>query len=131
MRIPPFITTLGGMFIFRGTGRLVLDSKTVSVQDPAFLNIFTAYIKIPGLDTDGRILSPLIVGVIAVVIIFYIHYSFQSQQGEKRISSEYCSGRFRTQWSDQCRAFSILLSVKPVQRYLRHAGMGSSNLSDL
>ena len=71
VRIPPFITTLGGMFIFRGIGRLVLDSKTVSVQEPAFLNIFTAYIKIPGLDSDGRILSPLIVGVIAVVIIFY------------------------------------------------------------
>ena len=52
VRIPPFITTLGGMFVFRGFGRLVLDSKTVSVQDPAFLNIFTAYIKIPGLDTD-------------------------------------------------------------------------------
>ena len=44
-------------------GRLVLDSKTVSVQDPTFLNIFTAYIKIPGLDNDARILSPLLVGL--------------------------------------------------------------------
>lgn len=49
VRIPPFITTLAGMFIFRGIGRLVLDSKTVSVQNKTFLNIFTAYIKIPGL----------------------------------------------------------------------------------
>jgi putative multiple sugar transport system permease protein len=71
VRIPPFITTLGGMFIFRGIGRLVLDSKTVPVQEEAFLNMFTAYIKIPGLDTDERILSPIIVGIIAVVIIFY------------------------------------------------------------
>lgn len=64
VRIPPFITTLGGMFIFRGLGRMVLDSKTVAIQDPTFLNIFTAYIKIPGLD-DGKIkLSPIIVGVV-------------------------------------------------------------------
>ena len=71
VRIPPFITTLGGMFVFRGFGRLILDSKTVSVQDAAFLNIFTAYIKIPGLDTDARILSPLVIGALVVVFIFY------------------------------------------------------------
>ena len=35
VRIPPFITTLAGMFIFRGIGRLVLDSKTVPVKNTA------------------------------------------------------------------------------------------------
>ena len=53
VRIPPFITTLGGMFIFRGIGRIILDNRTVSIQDSRFLDIFTAYIKIPGLD-DGE-----------------------------------------------------------------------------
>lgn len=52
-RIPPFITTLAGMFIFRGFGRLVLDNKTVSIQNKSFLNVFTSYINIPGLD-DGK-----------------------------------------------------------------------------
>lgn len=83
VRIPPFITTLGGMFIFRGFGRLILDSKTVSVQDATFLNIFTAYIKIPGLDTDGRILSPLVVGVIAVIVIFYMTISSRANKAKK------------------------------------------------
>lgn len=83
VRIPPFITTLGGMFIFRGFGRLVLDSKTVSVQDTTFLNIFTAYIKIPGLDTDTRILSPLIIGVLAVVFIFYSTISSRANKAKK------------------------------------------------
>lgn len=69
VRIPPFITTLGGMFIFRGLGRFVLNSKTVAVQDPTFLNIFTAYIKIPGLDDGDIKLSPIIVGVVAAVLI--------------------------------------------------------------
>lgn len=69
VRIPPFITTLGGMFIFRGLGRFILDSKTVAVQDPTFLNIFTAYIHVPGLDDGDMKLSPIIVGVIAAVAI--------------------------------------------------------------
>ena len=83
VRIPPFITTLGGMFIFRGIGRLVLDSKTVSVQDATFLNIFTAYIKIPGLDTDGRILSPIVVGALAVIFIFISTISSRKNKAKK------------------------------------------------
>ncbi len=83
VRIPPFITTLGGMFIFRGIGRLVLSSKTVSVQNQTFLNIFTAYIKIPGLDTDERILSPLVVAVIAIAIIFYMTISSRANKAKK------------------------------------------------
>ncbi|MEE1305752.1 MAG: sugar ABC transporter permease [Agathobacter sp.] len=69
VRIPPFITTLGGMFIFRGIGRIVLDSKTVAVQNKTFLDIFTKYINIPGLD-DGKFkYSPLIVAIIVSVVL--------------------------------------------------------------
>lgn len=71
VRIPPFITTLGGMFIFRGLGRFVLNSKTVAIQDSTFLNIFTAYIKIPGLDDGAIKLSPIIVGVVAAVLVIF------------------------------------------------------------
>lgn len=79
VRIPPFITTLAGMFVFRGIGRLILDSKTVPIKDKAFTNLFTSYINIPGLDVistranpvdNPHIWSPLVVGVIAIVIIF-------------------------------------------------------------
>ncbi len=83
VRIPPFITTLGGMFIFRGIGRLVLDSKTVSVQDQTFLNIFTAYIKIPGLDNDAHIWSPMVVGLIAVAILFCNTISSRRNKAKK------------------------------------------------
>lgn len=83
VRIPPFITTLGGMFIFRGIGRLILDSKTVAVQDQTFLNIFTAYIKIPGLDTDAHIWSPLLIGVLAVAFIVYGTISSRANKAKK------------------------------------------------
>ncbi|MCC8138981.1 MAG: sugar ABC transporter permease [Lachnospiraceae bacterium] len=83
VRIPPFITTLGGMFMFRGFGRLVLNSKTVSVQNASFLNIFTAYIKIPGLDNDTRILSPLVIGAVVVVFLFYRAISSRAKKAKK------------------------------------------------
>ena len=71
-RIPPFITTLAGMFIFRGFGRLILDNKTVSIQSQDFLKVFTSYINIPGLD-DTANYSALIVGiVVAVYVIFNV-----------------------------------------------------------
>ena len=79
VRIPPFITTLAGMFAFRGIGRLILDSKTVPIKDKTFTNLFTSYINIPGLDVistranpveNPHIWSPLVVGAIAIVIIF-------------------------------------------------------------
>ena len=81
VRIPPFITTLAGMFIFRGIGRLILDSKTVGMRDPAFNNLFMSYINIPGLDVvstkenpveNPHIWSPLIIGAVVVLLIFFL-----------------------------------------------------------
>ena len=78
VRIPPFITTLAGMFIFRGIGRLILDSKTVPIKDTAFTNLFTSYINIPGLDVistkanpvdNPHIWSPLVIGGIVVAVL--------------------------------------------------------------
>ena len=69
VRIPPFITTLGGMFIFRGIGRIILGNKTVPIQDERFLNFFTKYIHIPGLDDGGAIWSALVIGVVVAVLI--------------------------------------------------------------
>jgi putative multiple sugar transport system permease protein len=53
-RIPPFITTLAGMFVFRGLGRVILDSKTLTIKNQLFLDTFTAYLKFPGLD-NGKV----------------------------------------------------------------------------
>lgn len=71
-RIPPFITTLAGMFIFRGIGRVILDSKTIAIKDQLFLDTFTSYLKIPGLD-DGKVKnSAIILGIVAVVIYIIV-----------------------------------------------------------
>ena len=81
VRIPPFITTLAGMFIFRGIGRLVVNNKTVPMQNAAFNNLFTSYINIPGLDVistkdapvdNPHIWSPLVIGGIVVLLILLL-----------------------------------------------------------
>lgn len=71
VHIPPFICTLAGMFLFRGLGRVILDSKTVPISNKTFLNIFASYINIPGLDTGDskRVMSALIAGIAVAVIL--------------------------------------------------------------
>ncbi|HWP50180.1 MAG TPA: sugar ABC transporter permease [Clostridia bacterium] len=82
MHIPPFISTLAGMFLFRGLGRVLLGSKTVNIADKTFLGIFTSYITIPGIDGDVN-WSTLIVGIIvAVALIMYTSYN-REQKAKK------------------------------------------------
>jgi putative multiple sugar transport system permease protein len=81
-RIPPFITTLAGMFIFRGIGRVVLDSKTIPIKNQQFLDTFTAYFNVPGLDSGKIKYSAIIVGIIAVAA--YVIFTIISNSNKKR-----------------------------------------------
>lgn len=69
IHIPPFICTLAGMFLFRGLGRVLLHSKTVSINDATFLKIFASYINIPGIDAGEVKWSAFIVGIVVAVIL--------------------------------------------------------------
>ena len=83
-RIPPFITTLAGMFVFRGIGRVILDSKTIPIKNQLFLNTFTSYIKIPGVDNGKIKYSAIIIGIIAVaayIIITIINNRNRKKKG--------------------------------------------------
>ena len=40
VRVPPFIVTLSGMFVFRGLSNVVLDGKTMSVTNETFVKVF-------------------------------------------------------------------------------------------
>ena len=69
VHVPPFICTLSGMFLFRGLGRIILQSKTVAVSDRTFLNIFASYINIPVIDDGDVKWSAFIAGCIIAVFI--------------------------------------------------------------
>ena len=72
VHIPPFICTLAGMFLFRGLGRVILGSKTVSIQNDLFLNIFASYINVPGIDAGEVKWSAFAVGIIVAVALLVI-----------------------------------------------------------
>lgn len=62
VRIPPFVTTLAGMLIFRGLALVLMDSKGISPYPPEFINLFNSFI--PGNADQSVILSvSVIIGV--------------------------------------------------------------------
>lgn len=83
MHIPPFIATLAGMFLFRGLGRVLLASKTVSIANQTFLNIFSSYITVPGVDSKVY-WSALIVGIavaLALIVLTFVNRSKKARKG--------------------------------------------------
>ena len=89
VHIPPFICTLAGMFLFRGFGRVVLDSHTVSINNKLFLNIFASYINIPGIDVETK-WSAFAVGIIvaAILLIFtVVNRARKAQKGYKQATA--------------------------------------------
>ena len=44
LHIPPFITTLSGMLLWRGVALIVLDGMTISPLPQKYLNLFSSYI---------------------------------------------------------------------------------------
>lgn len=71
VRVPPFITTLAGMLIFRGLSNVVLNGRTQSISDQAFKDIFgggaTCYIPDPFGGGTINVLC-LIVGIAACLL---------------------------------------------------------------
>lgn len=74
VRVPPFIVTLSGMFVFRGLSNVVLDGKTMSVTNETFVKVFGggADCYIPDFlgGGEGTNLLALVVG--AIVAILYV-----------------------------------------------------------
>ncbi len=81
IHIPPFICTLAGMFLFRGIGRVILDSKTIPVNNKSFLDIFASYIQIPGLD-DKIKWSALIVGIAVAVLLMVTLFTGRAKKSK-------------------------------------------------
>lgn len=72
MKVPPFITTLAGMYAFRGLSNVVLQGMTVGVRNQNFLNIFGggADCYIPDFLGNGEMnLTCMVTGCILAVAI--------------------------------------------------------------
>ena len=82
-RVPSFVCTLAGMFMFIGLARVILDSRTMAITDNHFLDAFASYIQVPGLD-DGPIKwSCFIVGAVACAIIIIVGVFARAKRKKK------------------------------------------------
>ena len=75
VHVPPFITTLAGMLVFRGLSNVVLNGMTISIKNEMFVNLFGggADCYIPDLfGNEGFNLTCMIAGGIAVTIFVII-----------------------------------------------------------
>ena len=87
VRVPPFITTLSDMLVFRGLSNVVLKGRTQSVSHETFVRLFgggaNCYVPdfIGGPDAEINMLC-LVVGGAAIVI--YLAATFMSRAGRIR-----------------------------------------------
>lgn len=75
VRVPPFITTLAGMLVFRGLSNVVLDGLTVSLTNTTFVRIFGggANCYIPDFfGIDGFNLTAMLAGIVASVLYLFL-----------------------------------------------------------
>lgn len=75
VHVPPFITTLAGMLVFRGLSNVVLNGLTISIKSPVFINLFGggADCYVPDLfGGNGFNITCMLAGVIAVTLFVII-----------------------------------------------------------
>ena len=75
VKVPPFITTLAGMLIFRGLSNVVLQGKTMAVTNEKFVQIFGggANCYVPDFFGGENInILCLVVGILACIIYLVI-----------------------------------------------------------
>ena len=89
VKVPPFITTLSGMMVFRGLSNVVLQGKTVSVTNEKFIQIFGggANCYVPDLFGGGDFnILCLVVGLIAYGL--YVFFTLRNRSVRKKAGLE-------------------------------------------
>lgn len=87
VHVPPFITTLSGMLVFRGLSNVVLNGMTVSVKNESFVRFFGGGSEcyVPDFIGGGSKINVLciVVGVAAVVIYLLLTVRRRQQRKKK------------------------------------------------
>ncbi len=86
VKVPPFITTLSGMMVFRGLSNVVLQGKTMAVTNEKFVQIFGGGSKcyVPDIFGGAEInILCLVVGLIACAL--YLFFTFRNRFMRKKV----------------------------------------------
>jgi len=88
IKVPPFITTLAGMLVFRGLSNVVLQGKTLAVKDPTFIKLFGGGkdCYVPDI-FHGEGINMLCLVVAGIAILIFVVMTFVSRSN--RVSKGY------------------------------------------
>ncbi len=89
VKVPPFITTLSGMLVFRGLSNVVLQGKTLAVTNAKFVQIFGggANCYVPDLlNGEGINLLCILVGALACLV--YLFFTFKANISRRKAGLE-------------------------------------------
>ena len=86
VHVPPFITTLSGMLVFRGLSNVVLNGMTVSVTNQQFIKIFGggANCYVPDFIGGGSDINVLCLVVGAIAVAVYLFSTISSRMTRKK-----------------------------------------------
>ncbi len=91
VHVPPFITTLAGMLVFRGLSNVVLDGLTVSLSDAGFVKVFGggADCYIPDFfGGNGFNITCMVFGVVACAIYILVQIKNRMNRAKKGYEME-------------------------------------------
>ncbi|NLL79183.1 MAG: sugar ABC transporter permease [Clostridiales bacterium] len=95
VHVPPFITTLSGMLVFRGLSNVVLQGMTVSLKSETFIKLFGggADCYVPDLfGVEGFNMTCMLVGVAACAIYVIIQLKNRITRARKGYEMENLGG---------------------------------------
>lgn len=91
VKIPPFIVTLSGMFVFRGLSNVILNGLTISPMPDKYLNIFNSYVP-DFFGGEGFNITCMLAGVLACVIFVALQMKNRADRAKKGYELESFGG---------------------------------------
>lgn len=86
-RIPPFIVTLAGMFVFRGLSNVILNGLTLAPMPNSYLNLFNTYV--PDIfGGNGFNITCMVVGILSCIIYAVLQIKSRKDRSKKGYQME-------------------------------------------
>lgn len=86
-RIPPFIVTLAGMFVFRGLSNVILNGLTIAPMPNSYLNLFNTYV--PDIfGGNGFNITCMLVGILSCIIYAVLQIKSRNDRAKKGYQME-------------------------------------------
>ncbi|MDD2978565.1 MAG: sugar ABC transporter permease [Hespellia sp.] len=105
VRIPPFITTLAGMLVFRGLSNVVLNGLTIAPMPANYLSLFNSYI-VDIFHGNGLNITCILAGVIATVIFLATSFAGRAAKARKGYAMKSMSS-----FAIRCGVISLVILV--------------------